>query len=763
VLCLLGQSQAQAQQSDAGPPAEPPPKAATPEQPPAADAAPVEVPVAVIAPPETSEPEPEPGTHYSAHARADRTGASETPRYGTGSKQGVPLDEQAASVSVIESETLRVRGVNNLDEALTLTPGVTPTWQYGGFLHIRMRGNQAVTLFDGYRDSRSIFADSAPQQGLFDVERIEVLRGPASVLYGYGAVGGVVNLVRKQASRRNAYELDFGMGLPDQLLLHAGAQGSIGEHLSYRFDIGRMQRTDYRGASTERNQVSGVLRYTPTNKHTFDLRFSYALDHYNTDVGIPTIENPRRRGRWGLPPSTRTENRYSTANDYFDYQRFDTSLDYRFDMTDDTYLRAHAGTTYDDYEYLAAETLTYVPRMGMMPASVNREYLPFRRIWKPIVGQLELHSDQNTGPLQHKLVFGYEINYFGGNTRNADTGEAVPGSVDFTYPIDAAEPVAFQTTSINRYRHLTHSVYGFDHIKLLENLIVTGGVRFDTVRSRVARDFVDRFSGAVTDEPEVGGRRPVLRTHREALTGQAGVVFTPWQPVTAYVGYSSSFKPVFIRPGEREVNDWDPERGQQVEGGVRARIEADEHRVDLDAAVYWLEKRNVVIPRGADDFTQAGKQRSQGIDLALAYHAPQWIDLSAGYSLTDATFRNFINADPVTGENKDLRGKYLAFTPQHSATAWLGIRVTEQIGIGVGGRFMAKQYADPENRVPMPDYALLDASAWWKTDRATVNISVRNVLDERGYYSSAINQWAPNPQVTPGPGREVLCTLKLQL
>ncbi|HTU64173.1 MAG TPA: hypothetical protein VMF89_37165, partial [Polyangiales bacterium] len=151
-------SHAQAQQSDAG---TPPPTAAAPEappeqpsveqppveQPPAAEPpavapepAPVEAPATVIAPPESSEPEPEPepGSSYSARARADRTGASETPRYGTGSRQGVPLEEQAASVSVIESETLRVRGVNNLDEALTLTPGVTPTWQYGGFLHIRV-------------------------------------------------------------------------------------------------------------------------------------------------------------------------------------------------------------------------------------------------------------------------------------------------------------------------------------------------------------------------------------------------------------------------------------------------------------------------------------------------------------------------------------------------------------------------------------------------------------------------------------------------
>lgn len=770
-LSLLGQAHAHAQHSDAAAPSEP---ALSPQLP---------VPDRPAAPPETLPPEaaagsqltaadepvvaPEPETErlpaYGARARTERSGASEIPRYGTGSKQGVPLEELPASVSVIESETLRLRGVYNLDQALGLTPGVTPTWQYGGFLHIRMRGDQAVTLFDGHRDSRAIFANSAPQQGLFDVERIEVLRGPSSVLYGYGAVGGVVNLIRRQPSRRSAYELELGMGLPDQLLLHAGAQGALGAHLSYRFDLGRVERTDYRAASTERNQVSGVLRYTPTRRHNFDLRFSYALDHYNTDVGIPTVESRRRPGRWQLPPDARTENRYSTAHDHLDYQRFDTSLDYRFDIADHTFVRAHLGAAYDDYEYLAAEMLRYVPSTGMSQASVDRQYLAFRRVWQPLVGQLELHTDHATGPLQHKLVFGYEANHFTGTSYSADTGEAVPGSVDFVYPIDNAQKVAFQTTAINRYRHMTHTLYGFDHVKLIERLIVTGGFRFDTVRSRVARDFVDRYSGEIIDEPEVGGRRPVLRTHREAITGQVGLVWTPLDSVSAYVGYTSSFKPVFVRPGERAVNDWEPERGQQLEGGLRGRIEAREHRLDLDAAVFWLEKRNVVIPRGADDFTQAGKQRSRGIEVALSYHAPYLIDLSVGYSLTDATFRRFVNPDPITGENESLRGKRLAYTPLHSATVWLGIRLTEQIGVGVGGRFAAKQFADPENRVPMPDYALLDASAWWRGERSSVHLSIRNALDARGYYSASINQWAPNPQVTPGPGRELMCTLRLQL
>ena len=713
------------------------------------------------------EPAPEPDDldapvgEYGARANVERPGASETPRYGTASRQGVPLEELPASVSTIEAETLRVRGVNNLDESLSLLPGITPTWQYGGFLHIDMRGLQAVTLFDGYRDNRAVFADSAPQQGVFDLDRIEVLRGPASVLYGYGAVGGVVNQIRKQASRKASYEIDFGLGLPNQQIVHAGAQGPIGEHLSCRIDLGHIQRTDYRGASTERNLVSGVLRYTPTFRHTFDLRFSYALDFYNTDVGIPTVE--RSPGRWGLPRGARRENRYSTHNDHLDYKRFDVSLDYRYDIADNTYLRAHAGIAQDDYEYLAAESLTYVAAADMMPASVDREYLPFSRAWRPIAGQLVLHTEQDTGPLNHKLVFGYEINHFWGRTENADTGNVLPGSVDFVYPIDMADTVAFQTTSVNNYRHVTHSIYAFDHIKLVESLIVTGGLRFDTVRSRVGRDNVDRFSGAVIDEPEVGGRRPVLTSHREALTGQAGIVYSPVTPLAAYVGYTSSFKPIFIRPGESSANDWEPERGNMVEGGLRGRVEGDGHKLDFDAAVYWIEKRNELVSLGPDEFTQAGKLRSQGFDFAVTYHAPRLLDVTAGYALNDPTYRKFNQPDPVSGDDKSLRGKQLPFAPRHSATAWVGLRFTEQIGIGFGGRFMAKQYADPENRVPMPDYALVDTSAWWKTERASVIFSVRNVFDERGYYSSSINQWAPNPQVTPGPSREVLCTLRLTL
>ncbi|MET0284535.1 MAG: TonB-dependent receptor plug domain-containing protein, partial [Polyangiales bacterium] len=173
---------------------------------------------------------------------------------GTASKMNVPLREVAATVNVIDQATLRERGIVDHVQALELLPGVVPQWTYGGFQYNQMRGFQALTLFDGRRDSRMTkgINGSAPMTGLFDVDRIEVLRGPSAVLYGFGAVGGVINTIRKRASRTPQYELEGGLGSPYAWLAHASAQGPILDKLAYRVDIGHVTRRDFRGIETQR-------------------------------------------------------------------------------------------------------------------------------------------------------------------------------------------------------------------------------------------------------------------------------------------------------------------------------------------------------------------------------------------------------------------------------------------------------------------------------------------------------------------------------
>lgn len=119
-----------------------------------------------------------------------------------------------------------------------------------------------------------------------------------------------------------------------------------------------------------------------------------------------------------------------------------------------------------------------------------------------------------------------------------------------------------------------------------------------------------------------------------------------------YAGYSSAFAPNFIRPSDATVRDLEPERSQQIEGGVRVRGRFDEHVLDLDAAAYLIQKRNMLITRGPDDFDQAGLVSSRGFDVSVHYSAPRFIGIDASYALTHARYDEFTAASPVDGETR---------------------------------------------------------------------------------------------------------------
>ena len=363
----------------------------------------------------------------SATARVRRpAGPGELERYGTGSKVGAPLEEIPATVSIVDERTFRERGTVDLQQALTVLPGIMPLWTYGGFQYITSRGFQAVTLYDGRRDSRAVLARlGASGRHL----RPRAHRGPARPVLGTLRLWGSRRRRESGAQaaiEHAAYELDLGLGLPNQKRAHVGAQGRLGKMLAYRVDMAQVTHQDFRGARTDRTQLTTSLRFTPTHKNTLNVRVSYANDRYNTDVGIPTIEDPRQPGRWRLPPHTNLQNRYSSRHDHLDYQRLELSGDYRYAFTDTTYLEARASITRDHYAYLAAESLTYVPPTGTTPAQVQREYLYFARGWLPVFAALELHSDLHTGPLRHQLVGGYSLDAFSGASDRSDLGGAVP-------------------------------------------------------------------------------------------------------------------------------------------------------------------------------------------------------------------------------------------------------------------------------------------------------------------------------------------------
>jgi TonB-dependent siderophore receptor len=701
---------------------------------------------------------PPAATDFGASARIQRpAGPGEFELGGTGSKVNAPLREIPATVSVIDQTTLRERGVLDQQQALELLPGIVPMFTYGGFQAIQMRGFQAMNLYDGRRDMRSVIAESAPVVGLFDVERIEVLRGPSAVLYGYGAVGGVVNQIRRRASRTPLYELEGGLGSPHAWLAHAVAQGPVLSKLAYRVDLGHVTRRDFRGAQTDRNQVTSTFRYQPTARDTFNLRFSVAVDRYNTDVGIPTVLEANNPNRLVLPNGARYAARYSSRQDHFDYTRLEAALDYRHDFSQAIYAELRGWIVRDHYDYIAAETLSYVPAMGMQGAQVAREYLYFARGWRPLQVSAELHAKVETGPIEHDLVGGYQLESFTGTTDRSDLDGATLENVDFAYPVDQSPPVAYNKTAQDHYRIATHSLFAFDHIHLRKELVLTGGVRLDFLRSRTRREFLDRDGAQKPDSTTMAYRSPNLKQDFQT-TGSVGLVYTPFELLTTYVSYANSFKPNFISPSARAVTDYEPERSQQFEGGLRVRVDQNSQLLELAAAGYLIRKRNLLVPRGTDDFQTAGLAQSRGLDLSVRYAIP-YVQVTGGYSLIDAEYLKYVGPDPISGDNVSFKGKELQLAPRHSGNAWLRLSFTDRVSAGVGTRVRGRTWADDANRLQLPSYALLDASITVGSEHASFTLRANNLLNRVDYFSSVINQ----SQVTPGPGREILGTLRMNL
>lgn len=678
-------------------------------------------------------------------------GPGGTTRGGTGSRMEIPIKETPATVNVIEMKTIRERGGADLTDVLFLVPGITPAWEYGGFLQIRSRGFRAIVLNDGRRDDRSVFVNSHPQGGLWDLERIEVLKGPASMLYGHGAVGGVVNLIRRRPSSKEAYELDLALGTPEQWRAHVGATGPITEGLTYRLDLGQTTRRDFRDHRTERTQGTLSLAYAPHRDHAFLLRTAVYQDHYNTDTGIPTIEGDDGRRR--LPPNARLRNRYNSPQDGLDYRRIDFELGYEWSISDHLKLRERLAHTRDSYAYFSMEGLEY-DASGERPV-VHRTFpFYFHHHWYPWMNQVELLADVMTGPIRHRAILGHDwvgmFNAFSDRASNIFDADIPP--VDFRHPIDVAPRIPIERDSAFVASMQSHGVFAQDHVSFPYGFHLLLGGRLDFLSFESRRDRFDPVTGNSTQRGVSDERNDVGATYRVGLVHE---VVEPW---SWYVSYATSFAPnarLGLQPaivddednflGYRKI---EPERGAQVEVGTRLLI-AD--TLDLHLAGYSIARTNVTIPVGAGRFDTAGEVKSRGLEADLTFRSKH-VNVLAGYGFTDAYFVTFTNA-----EGQDLAGRRPQFVGRHSATLWLTFLPIDQVGISFGGRALGRQFADERNRLAMEPYVLADAAFFYRLERIEFLVTVQNLFQQRRYFVASIEN-----NLTPGPPREALAQVRLK-
>lgn len=639
-----------------------------------------------------------------------------------GSRLNLSALETPASTSSITAEHIQQRNNVTVQDAVTRSPGITFTGTPGdGGTGLSARGfdghGSAMTLFDGAR----LYTGAGTQTFPVDpwmVERIDVIRGPASVLYGEGATGAVVNVIPKKPFTGDIHNhLRLGYGSWDRQQLGLDSGGSLSERLSYRVTLnqqagnGWVDRTDSRSLA-----LSAALRFDATD----DLSFTLAHERGDAEpanyYGTPLIDGHYRS-------SLRKKN----FNIHNDVQRYhDEWTRFTTDWTLNDQLSASNQLYYikSRRHWRNAEDYSWDADLGQLQRG---SYLEIKHNQEQIGDRQTFTFDHSLFGLASRTMVGAEYNKIRFNVdSNSPYIDAEPGDyVDPWNPtpgwFHSDSPLRPQTLSTTH----TFALFAENRLQLTERLSLVTGVRRD-------QNHIDRDN--LTND---------TRSDRSLQGGnwRAGLVFAVNDDVSLYGQYSTSEDGVnnLISLNPTQMN-YDLTESKQTELGLKQRFW--EGRGEWTLAAYHIVKKKLLVDDPVThEKQQAGQQTSDGLEatleLALAH---QW-HVSANASVVRAKYDDFDQM--VGGVPQDRAGNRPANVPRRTANLWLSKGFGQQVEAGIGARYVDERYANTANTQRAPGYTVVDANIGWQVlPDVRLGLQVNNLFD-REYVAAAFSgeQW----------------------
>ena len=631
----------------------------------------------------------------------------------TATKTGTPLLETPQSVSVITADQISAQGATTLGQALGYTAGVSSE-PYGAdsrFDSPRIRGfdGRQSQYLNGLRLMRT--AGAAPVE-LYGLERVEVLRGPASVMYGQATPGGIINLVSKRPIFERFGEVGVQAGSYDTY----GTFFDIGDKtesadFAYRLTgVARVGHQQVEQLQNDRYYIAPAFTWKPDDATTLTVLTSFQHDNPSSPSGLPvalTLDSANPLGR-----------EFYVGDQGFDRSsRNQTNIGYEFEHQFDAQWTFRQSFRYSNldwkYQALGMSSLSG----GLMPdgfsirrnATFQDERLNTVNVDNNLLGEFA------TGAVDHKLLVGLDYRYFDNNV-GTQFFQATPlNSRDPHYggPIELAAIPTVNTYVDSTIRQL--GVYAQDEIAY-ENWRATFGLRHDWAQT----------DGTSTNR-NLDVARPLDQDDHK-LTGRAGLGYVFDNGIAPYISYSTSFEPVAVPATGGPL---EPTTGKQVEVGVKYR--PDGWNGFLTAAAYDLRQENVPtqVPDGTGGVVtaQIGEVRVKGIELEAVASLADGLDLRAAYTYT--------HTEIVGGSDN---GNQLDNVPLNAASLWLDYRFREDttlegFGIGGGVRYIGSRYGNTANTYELGDVALLDAAIHYQKDNVKASLNFANLADKE-YLSS---------------------------
>lgn len=651
--------------------------------------------------------------------------SGERKKQSTVNKLPVKDIDMPTTTNAVSSKIIEQRNSTDLGDAVKSVTGVRPINRYGGFQTFRIRGfNNFVLLVDGVRDERHNLSTSAPSTNLANVERIEVLKGPASVLFGHSALGGIINIVRKKPTNFDTGNFAVTYGSFDAYNISGGMGGAITKKINYRADLGVTRNSGWRDYGVDTNNSSLMFDFQPTEKDRFELYLQGNSDQYDTDTGIPVDENGE------LVELMNPETRYNDPQDYLKHKRYDVQLKYNRKLNDKMNLTNHLSWSNDDIDYLSTEFLEF----NATKDSLKRAFpFYFNHQTSTIQNQLDLSYSFKTGTIEHKSLIGYNLSVL---DRKSFRGDVIGPGTFTTISVENPtlnqghiQPVA---TRVRARDEMVNALYFQDWLKFSDKFKAIIGLRYDMFSGTYYTDDINPDRSLA----KAGKKVSIPST---ALTYRAGVVYQPIAGGSLFASYSNYFKPSrTIAPNDRI---FDPETGYQTEAGIKWE---KPNVISATFSGFYMLKNNIVERNKVDEYNQIGEADSKGFELDIEFTPLKGLYAKAGYAYVDASVRAF-DTEKLQATKA---GNKLRYAPEHLANAWVSYnfqnRKLKGLGIGSGLNYTGENYTNTANTYILPSYYTLDATLFYESNGVRVAFNANNITNQF-YYTDAIygNQFFP--------------------
>tara|TARA_R110002020_G_scaffold244990_4_gene458664 strand:- start:189 stop:2444 length:2256 start_codon:yes stop_codon:yes gene_type:complete len=658
----------------------------------------------------------------------------------TGTKTALDPNDAPMSYTRIDQELLQKRQAESVNAALRYEPGVT-TESRGTvsiFDEYNIRGFKTYSNFyDGLRLPYDGAWNLMPQVDIYATEAVEVLKGPASSLYGYAAPGGMVNQVAKSPKNTQASEVQLRLGNQNLREVAIDTTGPLTDTLNYRLVAlkrkkdGQMQTTE-----EERTLINPSLEWQATD----DVSVLANLFYQDDPEMVPSTPLPAVGTVYNASYGKLDSDAYAGDKwNRFSKEVFMPSVTVNWDLNDQLTFK-HV-TRYTDAE--AQQRNIY--NRGFVEGSdttLNRVAYTTDETMNNWTTDNQLAYQLDTANTSHNLLFGVEYQETDSNATYYDAGPAGTPNLDLSSP-DFSQ-INADNLPLDIYRQKQDieqsqlGLYVQDEMQW-QDLTVVAGLRHDNFDSSTEQ--TEATKGAIYSDKTISN-------DASETSGRLAAIYDFDNGLSPYASYSQSFQPVV---GSNFITNeaFKPTTADQLEAGIKYL--SSDRATQGTLAVFDITQKNVIVtnPSNSQQKVQTGEITSKGVEISGSHMLNDWVDIAASYSYTDAE----ITEDEF---NPEVVGNTPAQIAKHKATLWADYYATDKLTLNAGVRYEGGMQVDKQNSDELPSVTLVDIGGNYQINpMLAVGASINNLFDKTyvGACYDLENCWM-------GPERQMSVSLK---